>query len=183
MVILEIMSGHSHWAGIKRKKEVTDVKRGVVFSKLLAAVTAAARTEPDPNFNPRLRTAIEKAREANVPKENIERAISKAKEAGEALEELTFEAYGPGGAAIVIDAISDSRNRTVQEIKKLLNDFGGKWAETGSCLWAFETLPDGSRKARFPQEISGEDRAKLILLVETLENQNDVQRVYTTVKD
>src|SRR5579864_153859 len=111
------MSGHSHWAGIKHKKEITDQKRGKVFSKLLAAISAAAKPEPNPEFNPRLRTAILKAKEASVPQENIEHAIKRAAEAGAALEELTFEAYGPGGVAIIIHAISDNRNRTVQEIK------------------------------------------------------------------
>src|SRR5271155_2827486 len=99
------MSGHSHWAGIKHKKEITDKKRGKVFSKLLALISAAAKTEPNPGFNPRLRTAIAKAREASVPQENIERAVKRASEVGGDLNELTFEAYGPGGGAILIEAI------------------------------------------------------------------------------
>lgn len=174
------MSGHSHWAGIKRQKEVTDKKRGVVFSKLLAAISAAARTEPDPNFNPRLRTAVEKARESNVPKDNIERALARAKDPNNTLEELTFEAYGPGGIAIVIEVVSDSRNRTVQEIKKILSDFEGKWAESGNCMWAFETLPDGSKQAKFPQKLNMEDNQKIEILIKSLENNENVQKVYTT---
>jgi YebC/PmpR family DNA-binding regulatory protein len=175
------MSGHSHWAGIKHKKGATDQKRGIVFSKLLAAISAAAKNEQDPNFNPRLRTAIEKARENNVPAENIERAIKKASEAGHALEELVFEAYGPGGIAILIEAISDSKNRTVQEIKLILNELGGKWAESGSVRWAFD-LPaggDGKWKAKFPQTVSGDEKTKLETLIAALEEQNDVQNVYT----
>jgi YebC/PmpR family DNA-binding regulatory protein len=173
------MSGHSHWAGIKHKKEITDQKRGKVFSKLLTLISAAAKTEPNPDFNPRLRTAIATAKEANVPQDNIERAIKRAAEASEDLEELLFEAYGPTGIAILIEAISASRNRTVQEIKNILKDRGGKWAEAGSVQWAFEKTSDGW-KAKFPQEISEDDRKKLGALVAALEENDDVQTVYTT---
>jgi YebC/PmpR family DNA-binding regulatory protein len=173
------MSGHSHWAGIKHKKEAADQKRGKIFSKLLSAISAAAKGEPNPEFNPRLRTAIEKAKEASVPQENIERAIKRASEAGEALEELTFEAYGPGGAAIIIEAVSDNKNRTIQEIKKILNEFGGKWAEAGGVRWAFEPAgKDGGWRAKFPQELSNDDRNKLKALIDNLEEQNDVQKIY-----
>jgi YebC/PmpR family DNA-binding regulatory protein len=174
------MSGHSHWSGIKHKKEITDQKRGKVFSKLLALISAAAKTEPNPDFNPRLRTAIAKAREASVPAENIERAIKRAADAGENLEELVFEAYGPGSVAMIIEAISDSRNRTVQEIKTLLKERNGKWAETGSVQWAFEKTPDGW-VAKFPQDVSEEDATKLAALVDALENNDDVQTVYVSV--
>lgn len=174
------MAGHSHWAGIKRKKEVTDKKRGLVFSKLLKAITAAARTEQNPDFNPRLRTAVEKARTANIPRENIDRAIHKAIESGNVLEELTFEAYGPGGVAICIDMVSDNRNRAVQEIKKILTNMNAKLAESGSVLWAFDVAPDGEKTAKFPQEISSEDRVLLHALIDALEANDNVQRVYTT---
>ena len=176
------MSGHSHWAGIKHKKEITDQKRGKIFSKLLAAISAAAKTETNPDFNPRLRTAIDKAKAASVPQDNIERAIKKASEAGLNLEELLFEAYGPGGAAILIEAVSDSKNRTVQEIKLILKDHNGKWAETGSVRWAFEPnigSEDENWKAKFPQDISENDKRSLIGLLESLEENDDVQNVYT----
>ncbi|MFH1246668.1 MAG: YebC/PmpR family DNA-binding transcriptional regulator, partial [Candidatus Liptonbacteria bacterium] len=107
------MSGHSHWAGIKRQKEVTDQKRGKVFSKLLSLIAAAAKQEPNPDFNPRLRSAVGKARAEKVPAENIERAIKHAAESAANIEELTLEAYGSGGAAIFIEAITDNRNRTI----------------------------------------------------------------------
>jgi len=183
------MSGHSHWAGIKHKKEITDKKRGKVFSKLLALISAAAKTEPNPDFNPRLRTAVATAREANVPQENIERAIRRAADAGENLEELVFEAYGPGGAALLIEAISNNRNRTVQEVKLVLKECGGKWAETGSVRWAFEKDDGGKSgegeegggawKARFPQKLSADDNMGLARIVEALEDNDDVQNVYT----
>ena len=175
------MSGHSHWAGIKHKKEATDQKRGKVFSKLLAAVSAAAKSEPNPDFNPRLRTAIMKAKEASVPQDNIDRAVKRASEPGTNLDELVFEAYGPGGAAILMEAISDNRNRTVQEVKTALRDQDGKWAETGSVQWAFEPTPGDERgwRAKFPQEIPAEDRKKLDALVEALMEIEDVQKVFT----
>lgn len=177
------MSGHSHWAGIKHKKESTDQKRGKVFSKLLTAISAAARSESNPDFNPRLRTAIQKARDASVPAESIERAVHRASEAGRELEELTFEAYGPGGAAIIIEAISDSKNRTVAEVKKILGDAGGKWAESGSVRWAFvRETQTNEWKPKFSQEISGGDKGKLRELVEALEGHDDIQKVYTNAK-
>lgn len=174
------MSGHSHWAGIKHKKGITDQKRGKVFSKLLAAISAAAKSEPNPDFNPRLRTMVAKAREAAVPQENIERAIKRASEAGGTLDELTFEAYGPGGAAIIIEAVSDNRNRAVQEIKTILKEHGGKWAESGSVQWAFEKTGEGWH-AKFPQDVAEEERAKLIALLEALDDNDDVQRVSSNI--
>ena len=176
------MSGHSHWAGIKHKKEITDKKRAKIFSKLLALISAAAKTETNPDFNPRLRTAVAKAREASVPQENIERAIKKAASA-EALEELVFEAYGPGGTAVLIEAISDNRNRTVQEIKLILKEHEGKWAEAGSVRWAFEPASgdgEGGWRAKFPQDISEEDKPKLISLLEALDENDSVQDVYSS---
>ena len=199
------MSGHSHWAGIKRKKGATDEKRGRVFSKLLIAISVAAKGEPNPDFNPRLRDAILKAKENSVPAENIERAVKRASESAEALEELVMEAYGPGGVAILIEAATDSRNRTVAEVKKILSDNEGKWAEPGSVLWTFELSADrreldaGQRgnpstslgasadspekwRAKFPQEISADEKTKLNALVEALEEHDDVQNVYTNVQ-
>ena len=179
------MSGHSHWAGIKHKKEITDHKRGKIFSKLCAAISAAAKTEPNPDFNPRLRTAIMTAKELTVPQDNIDRAIARAKEAGENLEDLIFGAYGPGGAAILIRAISDNKNRAVQEIKLTLKERNGKWAEAGSVQWAFEpTASDSSEwKAKFPIKISDEERDDLSNLIEALEENDDVQAVYTNIFD
>ena len=174
------MSGHSHWAGIKHKKEITDKKRGVLFSKLLNAVSAAAKNEPNPQFNPRLRTAVEKAQENNVPLVNIERAIKKASESKD-LEELIIEAYGPGGAAILINAISDNKNQTISEIKKILTDNSAKIAEPGSVLWAFDQLAGGDWQAKFKQEINTEDKQKLEVLIQELENHGDVQKVYANI--
>jgi YebC/PmpR family DNA-binding regulatory protein len=181
------MSGHSHWSGIKHKKEITDKKRAKIFSKSLKLISAAAHTEPNPDFNPRLRTAVAKAREAGVPAETIDRAIKRAADPAEKLEELLYEAYGPSGAAILITAISDNRNRTAQEIKTVLRDHNGKWAESGSVKWAFELInaTDGAGiewTARFPQDIAdGEDKQKLADLLEALEENDDVQNVYVNI--
>ena len=175
------MSGHSHWSGIKRKKEITDNKRGKIFSKLLALITAAAKTETNPDYNPRLRSAIEKARENNVPAENIERAIKKASENNQELEELILEAYGPGGIAILMTAITDNRNRTVAEVKSILTKNNGKWAESGSVLWAFEaTTPARDEwNPKFTQEVASEEDAnKLDNLIDILEDYDDIQKVF-----
>ncbi len=175
------MAGHSHWAGIKRQKDVNDKHRGVVFSKLLKAITAAARSEPDPNFNPRLRTAIQAAREMMVPNENIARAVGRANDPGGELFELTFEAYGPGGIAMIVEVVSDSRNRAVAEIKKILNDNGGKWAESGSVLWAFDLeMKNGQKywRPKFPENMDEKNAAALDALVSAINDHDDVQVVY-----
>jgi YebC/PmpR family DNA-binding regulatory protein len=179
------MSGHSHWSGIKHKKEATDKKRGQVFSKLLALITAAAKTEPNPDFNPRLRTAVMKAQEANVPKDNIERALKRGSDTNVAIEEIILEAYGPGGIAILIEGVTDNRNRTIPQVKKVLSDHEGKWAESGSVRWAFDPPAGGSEAVwipKFPQKISAADEAKLMVLVEALEDHDDVQRVFTNAE-
>lgn len=179
------MSGHSHWSGIKHKKEITDKKRAKIFSKSLKLISAAAHAEPDPAFNPRLRTAVAKAREAGVPADTIERAIKHAADPAEKLEELLYEAYGPCGAAILITAISDNRNRTAQEIKTILRDHNGKWAESGSVQWAFEPAGGeawGEWTAKFPQDIaSEEEKQKLADLLDALDENDDVQNVYTNL--
>lgn len=174
------MSGHSHWAGIKHKKGAADQKRGQLFSKLLKAVTIAAKQEPSPQFNPRLRTVVEKARENNVPQDNIERAIKRALEIGENLEELIIEAYGPEGVAILIEAATNNRNRTVAEIKKILNEQGAKWADPGSVQWAFENK-NGDWRAKFKQNASNETKEKFKNIIAGLENHDDVQKVYINI--
>jgi YebC/PmpR family DNA-binding regulatory protein len=177
------MSGHSHWAGIKHKKEITDKKRAKIFSKSLKLISAAAHSEPNPDFNPRLRTAVAKAREAGVPADTIDRAIKRAADPTEKLEELLYEAYGPGGAAILITAISDNRNRTVQEVKTILRDHYGKWAEIGSVQWAFE-LANGEERdwnAKFPQDLPDEEKQKLVNLLDALEENDDIQNVYSNI--
>jgi len=136
------MAGHSHWAQIKRKKAVQDAKRGKLFTKLIREIIIAVRAggSGDPELNPRLRAAIQAARAANMPKENIERAIKKALglEEGTNYEEAVFEGYGPGGVAILINAITDNRRRTVSELRHIFSKHGGNLAEPGAVAWIFE---------------------------------------------
>jgi len=134
------MSGHSHWSSVKHKKGIKDAQRGKIFSKLARMISVAAREGSDPETNPKLRRALEEARSFNLPKENIERAIRRGtgEEKGTKLEVVTFEAYGPGGIAIIIEGITDNKNRTLTEIKQILQKHGGKLAETGSVKWLFE---------------------------------------------
>ncbi len=135
------MSGHSKWSTIKRKKGAEDAKRGKIFTRLAREITVAARHgSGDPDANPTLRTAIEKARAANMPKDNIERAIKKGTgelEGGE-LEEVVYEAYGPHGVPILISCLTDNRNRTLADIRRVFNRQGGSMAEAGAVSWMFE---------------------------------------------
>ncbi len=137
------MSGHSKWAQIKRKKAVTDAKRGAAFTKLIREITVAARNGGgDPNGNPRLRLAVDTARAANMPNENIDRAIKKGTGELEGVhyEEVTYEGYGPAGVAIYIDVLTDNANRTVSELRYVLSRNGGTLGTTGSVAWQFERL-------------------------------------------
>ncbi len=171
------MSGHSKWSQIKHKKGATDQKKAAVFSKLLNAIAVAARENPNPDFNPRLRSTIEKARAANVPGENIERAINKSGETKQ-LEEVIIEAYGPEGCALIIEGITDNTNRTIQQVRQILADHGAKMAEQGSVRWAFEHT-GGAWRAKFPQSVSSDAQKDLAALVSDLEEHADVQRIIT----
>lgn len=134
------MSGHSKWSKIKRGKAITDTKRGKIFSKMARIISLAAKEKGgDPKFNPTLRMAIEKAKEANMPNENIERAIAKASGEGDntLMEEFLYEAYGPGGVAILIEGLTDNKNRTLTEIKNILNKNNGKFVESGGVNYLF----------------------------------------------
>lgn len=135
------MAGHSKWAQIKRKKAVADAKKGKLFTKLIREITIAARQGGgNPEGNPRLRLAIDQARAANMPMENIERAIKKAtgELEGSQYEEIIYEGYGPGGVAILIEAVTDNKNRTVSELRHLFSRHGGRLAESGSVNWMFQ---------------------------------------------
>jgi len=136
------MSGHSKWASIKHKKKATDAKRGQLFTKLARAIQVAAREGGgDPEGNPALANAIQKAKEARMPKDNIERAVAKGTGAGtdaDALESVTYEGYGPGGVALLVEAVTDNRNRTGSDIRHAFTTHGGSLGEPGSVAWIFE---------------------------------------------
>lgn len=136
------MSGHSHWATIKRKKGAQDAKKGKIFSKLARNITIAAREGGgNPDLNIKLQYAIEKARDANMPKDNIERAIQKgagATAGGEELYEYLYEGFGPNGVAIIVEAVTDNRNRTTSEIRNIFERSGGSLGASGCVSWLFE---------------------------------------------
>ncbi|MCF8261611.1 MAG: YebC/PmpR family DNA-binding transcriptional regulator [Melioribacteraceae bacterium] len=235
------MSGHSKWSTIKRKKAAIDAKRGKIFTKLIKEITVAARSGGgDINANPRLRLAVDNAKGANMPADNIDRAIKKAtgELEGVSFSELTYEGYGPSGIALLIESVTDNKNRTVADVRHYLSKHGGSLGETGSVAWMFDrkgviTLPaqgkseddmmeivleagaddlqfeddffeitsevenfENVRKAIADADlkienaslqwiakntigISGEDAEKLEKLIDALEDNDDVQNVYT----
>ncbi|QQG42688.1 MAG: YebC/PmpR family DNA-binding transcriptional regulator [Candidatus Giovannonibacteria bacterium] len=189
------MSGHSKWAQIKYKKGLTDAKRGKIFSKLSRLITIAAKSPPagpdgavgagggpDPKINSRLAAAIEEARKANMPSDNINRAIKKAsaKESIE-LKEVIYEAYGPGGSAIIVVAVTDNPNRTTNEIKHILSEHGAKLGVEGSVMWAFDKK-DKEYIAKYPVSLSGDDSKKFEALLEALSDHDDAQEVYSNAE-
>ena len=235
------MSGHSKWATIKRKKGAADARRGKIFTKLIKEITIAARQGGgDANGNPRLRLAIDNAKAANMPADNIERAIKKAtgELEGVSYVELMYEGYGPGGIAILVEVATDNKNRTVAEVRHIFSKIGGSMGESGSVAWMFErkgiisvkrnnkseddvmeivldagaddmqteeeifevttslesfetvrkTLLDKSLEienaslewiAKNTLAVAGEDAEKVVKLIETLEDNDDVQNVFS----
>jgi YebC/PmpR family DNA-binding regulatory protein len=134
------MSGHSKWATIKHKKAALDAKRGKVFTRIIKEIMIAARSGGDPDANPRLRTAVLAAKGVSMPADNIKRAIMRGSgelEGGQ-IDELTYEGYGPGGAAIVVEVATDNKNRTVSEIRHIFSKYGGNMGDPGSVAWMFE---------------------------------------------
>jgi YebC/PmpR family DNA-binding regulatory protein len=177
------MSGHSRWAQIKHKKATTDAKKNQMFSKIIRMITVAARKGEDPEMNPELRLAMEKAREINMPADNIKRAIQRGagKLEGAQMENVRFEAYGPGGVALIIEGITDNKNRTIAEIKHILSKYNAKLAETGSVIWAFE-YRENKWLAKHIIEISEEGAGVLDKLLEELDDYDDVQELFYNVK-
>lgn len=181
------MSGHSKWAQIKHKKAATDTKRAKVFGKIARIIMLATRTGgSDPQLNTALRAAIEKAREVHMPQDNIDRAIKKGGSGdGEtSLQEFTYEAYGPGGVALIITGITDNNNRTSNEIKHLLSDWKGKWANPGSVLWAFEKKGAAWEPREYSTiTLSHDDEHILLQLMDALDEHDDVQDIYANSKE
>tara|TARA_B100002019_G_scaffold54280_1_gene46359 strand:+ start:462 stop:1199 length:738 start_codon:yes stop_codon:yes gene_type:complete len=136
------MAGHSKWANIKHRKARQDASRGKVWTKVIREITVAAKDGPDPNDNPRLRLALEKANAANMPKDTIKRAIEKGSGTGETgeLEEIVFEGYGPGGVAILVETMTDNRNRTVSDVRHAFSKYGGNLGTDGSVSYLFKKL-------------------------------------------
>ncbi len=169
------MSGHNKWSTIKRKKGAMDTKRSKIFSKIIKEIQIAIKESgPIPDTNPRLRIAIQNAKGANMPKDNIQRAISKASAEGANLQEITFEGYAPGGVAIFVECLSDNNNRTVSNIRSIFNKRGGNLGTNGSLSFLFEhkgvfTIPKVQIKSMDEFELEVIDAG-----VEDLEEQEDI---------
>ncbi|MCO5221674.1 MAG: YebC/PmpR family DNA-binding transcriptional regulator [Thermomicrobiales bacterium] len=179
------MSGHSKWATIKRQKGANDQKRGQLFTKLGREIAVAVRAGgPDPEANFRLRLAIQKARAENMPKDNIDRAIERASGAGNTdnFDEVSYEGYGPGGVAVVIQALTDNRNRTVGEVRSALTRAGGSLGESGSVAWMFDNV------GLISVEADGQDPEEIALVAidagaEDVSIDDDGIEVYTEVQN
>ena len=179
------MSGHSHFKTVAATKNANDAKKGKIFSKMARVITIAVKEKgPDVSSNIQLKAAIEKAKEFNMPKENIERAVKKGtgELAGESLEEVSFEGFGPGGFALIMDGITDNKNRTLGEIKGILSQYQGKMAGEGAVRWMFE------RKGFMTISCDEKQKEELELLVievgaDDVKHQNGVLEIYTKPED
>jgi YebC/PmpR family DNA-binding regulatory protein len=177
------MSGHSKWSQIKRQKSVTDAARSRIFSRFARLITLEAKKAAGNLTAPGLTVVIARAKAANMPKDNIERAIAKgvSKDSG-SLDQILYEVYGPGGVAILIDALTDNKNRTTQEIKHLLVLQGLELASPGAASWAFSKVEGGYTANEPRMAIVGEDETRLGTLLESLDEHDDVQRVFTNAE-
>jgi len=177
------MSGHSHWATTKRDKAVTDSKRSQIFTKISRLITVAAKKGGgDIDGNPSLRLAVEKARDARMPKENIQKAIDKGtgKGGGDILEEITYEGYGPEGVAFMVKTVTDNKNRTVGEVRNIFNRFGGSLGGAGSTSYIFGNDPENPS---FFIDVNDKDvLGKLMALMDALDDIDDVQDVYSNFR-
>lgn len=178
------MSGHSKWSQIKRQKGVTDAARSKTFSRFAKLIAIEAKKAGGNLSSPGLASAIERAKAVNMPKDNIERAVTKgaSKEAGD-LSQVVYEWYGPGGTAIIIDALTDNTNRTTQEIKHLISKSGFELGSPGSAAWAFQKSPDGRFSPNDPlMDLSETDEESLGKIFDLIDENDDVQRVFTNAR-
>ena len=173
------MAGHSKWAQIKRQKGTEDARRSKLFSKLSRLISAESKRVGGKTDSPSLRTIIETAKKENMPKDTIERAVKKgvSGESGE-MSIVLYEAYGPGGTAILIECLTDNKNRTSQEIRHILGEYGGSLAGSGAAIWAF-VKKDGAWEPSSTVEPKENDAVSLAGLVDKMESNDDVQAIYT----
>jgi YebC/PmpR family DNA-binding regulatory protein len=178
------MSGHSKWSTIKHKKEATDAKRGKIYTRLVKEIILAAKSGGDPDTNARLRTAINTAKQANMPKDNIDRAVKRGtgEIEGAAYEEITYEGYGHNGIGIVVDVLTDNKNRSVAEIRHAFSKYGGTMAEAGAVSWNFE------QKGYFTVPTSGLDEDEFMMAAleagaEDVQKSDEVFEIYTSPSD
>jgi len=178
------MSGHNKWSKIKHKKGAADAKKSKVFSRLSKLITSESKRVNGDITSPGLITVIEAAKKENMPKENIERAVKKGTEKDTlSMDSVTYETYGPGGCAIIIEALTDNKNRTAAEVRHILAKNGGyELAAQGSALWAFSKV-GGEWIPNSKMELSEDDGEKYGTLLDLLEENEDIQGVYTNVND
>lgn len=176
------MAGHNKWAQIKRQKGAADAAKSNLWGKIGKRIAVESKKANGDTSLPNLRAIIETAKKANMPKDTIERAIAKGISADASeLEQITYETYGPGGAGIIIETVTDSRNRTAQEIKHLLSENGLSLAAPGSAAWAFEKTAEGwTPKTTVP--LSEADNEQLMKILEIIDNHDDVENVYTNAE-
>lgn len=184
------MSGHNKWSKIKRTKGIADIQKGKVFTRILRELQVAVREGGvDPKHNPRLREALVEARSHNMPKENIDRAISRASstERGDGYEEVLYEAYGASGVGLLIDCLTDNRNRTVADLRALLTRKGGSLVDSGAVSWMFtqqfQETDQGTKRcwvAKEPLYLGEEALVEVNQLIRLLEELEDVQCVYSS---
>jgi|SRR3989344_993933 len=176
------MSGHNKWSKVKHKKAAEDAKKSKIFSMHARLITLEAKKSGGNVSSPNLKNAIDRARAVNMPAENIERAIKRALGSDAAtLEEVVYEAYGPGGTAFIIQGVTDNKNRTSAEIKHLLSEHETSLSSPGAALWAFEKKGDGYAPREF-LELSDEAKEKTEALLEELEGHDDVRAVFTNAR-
>lgn len=176
------MSGHNKWSKIKHKKAATDAAKSKVFGKMARLITVESKKANGDITAPGLMTAIERAKAVSMPKDNINRAVAKGSSSdAAAMEEVVYETYGPSGIAIIIDALTDNRNRTAAEMKHLLSKNGYELAAQGSASWAFTKSADGY-EPNSTVAINEEDGEKLKKLLEQIDEQDDVQEMYTNAQ-
>ena len=177
------MSGHSKWSQIKRQKSVTDAAKSRVFARYARLITFESKKSHGNLSDPSLASAIARAKSENMPKDNIERAVAKgaSKDAGD-LDHSVYEAYGPNGVAILIDAFTDNKNRTTQEVKHLLVRNGVELSPPGSAQWAFTKVGDAYVPNEPLVEIAGSEEERLCTILEALDAHDDVQQIFTNAR-
>lgn len=172
------MSGHNKWSKIKHKKAATDSQKSKIFGKIVRLIQVEAKKSGGNLESPGLRLALEKARKANMPSDNIERAIKKGNESGSDMQEVVFEAYGPGGVGMIITALTDNNNRTSQEVRHTLTKNNGVFSTPGSVSWNFTKNQERDWIPNSTIPLGEEDGQKLENLIEAIEEQEDIQEIY-----
>ncbi len=180
------MAGHSHYKNVKRTKDLEAKKRSLAFSKIAKEITLLVKEKGgDIEKNTALKSVIEKAKELNFPKENIEKAIKKGtgELKGETLESFVFEAYGPGNIALIIQGITDNKNRSIVEIRKILNDNDGKMVDVGAVKWMFQQNKDLQWLPKYEIEVSQEINENYQKLIDSLNENESVQQIFSNIKN